>query len=95
LWRAEFQMSSDFALALSNEMLWTALLISAPILGLSMLVGLLISLFQVVTQIQEMSLTFIPKIVVVGITLAALGPWMLNVLLTFSRSLIANIPQYL
>lgn len=88
-------MSSDFALALSNEMLWTALLISAPVLGLSMLVGLLISLFQVVTQIQEMSLTFIPKIVVVGITLAVLGPWMLNVLLTFSKSLIANIPQYL
>lgn len=87
-------MSSDFALALSNEMLWTALLISAPILGLSMLVGLLISIFQVVTQIQEMSLTFVPKIITVALALIAFGPWMLRSLVTFSRGMIANIPLY-
>lgn len=87
-------MTPDFALALTDELLWTAMLISGPILGLSMLVGLLISIFQVVTQIQEMSLTFIPKIVTVALTLIAFGPWMLGVLLKFSRGLIANIPIY-
>lgn len=87
-------MTSDFALALTDEMLWTALMISAPILGLSMLVGLLISIFQVVTQIQEMSLTFVPKIVTVALALIAFGPWMLRSLLAFATSLIGNIPLY-
>lgn len=87
-------MSPDFALALSNEMLWTAIMLAAPVLGLSMLVGLLISIFQVVTQIQEMSLTFVPKILTAALTLIAFGPWMLSVLLEFSRSVIANIPMY-
>ena len=87
-------MSSDFALALSSEMLWTAILIAAPVLGISMLVGLVISIFQAVTQIQEMSLTFIPKILAVALTLIAFGPWMLNKLLTFSATVIGNIPMY-
>lgn len=87
-------MSSDFALALSTEMLWTAILIAAPVLGLSMLVGLLISIFQVVTQIQEMSLTFVPKILTVAITLIVFGPWMLGKLLQFASTVIGNIPMY-
>lgn len=87
-------MTADLALALLNEMLWTAIWISAPVLGLSMLVGLLISIFQVVTQIQEMSLTFVPKIFTAAITLIALGPWMMSILITFSRSVIENIPMY-
>lgn len=87
-------MSSDLALALSTEMLWTAIFIAAPVLGLSMLVGLLISIFQVVTQIQEMSLTFVPKILTVAITLIVFGPWMLHKLLDFSATVIGNIPMY-
>ncbi len=87
-------MSSDFALALSSEMLWTAILVAAPVLGLSMLVGLVISIFQAVTQIQEMSLTFVPKILTVALTLMAFGPWMLNKLLTFASTVIGNIPMY-
>ncbi len=87
-------MTSDFALALSSEMLWTAVLISAPVLGLSMLVGLLISIVQVVTQIQEMSLTFVPKILAAVVTLFVFGPWMLGKLLQFSSTLIGNIPAY-
>jgi flagellar biosynthetic protein FliQ len=78
-----------------RELLLTTLLIGAPILGLSMLVGLLISILQVVTQVQEMSLTFIvPKIVTVGLTLLAFGPWMLKKLLAFSTTVIANAPGY-
>lgn len=87
-------MTSDFALALTTEMLWTAVLISAPVLGFSMLVGLLISILQVVTQIQEMSLTFVPKMAAVVVTLVVFGPWMLGKLLHFSSTLIANIPSY-
>jgi flagellar biosynthetic protein FliQ len=87
-------MGSDFALALSSEMLWAAMLISAPVLGLSMLVGLIISVIQVITQIQDMSLSFVPKILAVIITLFAFGPWMLNKLIQFSSTLIANIPLY-
>jgi len=87
-------MNSDFALALSSEMLWAAMLICAPVLGLSMLVGLIISIIQVITQIQDMSLSFVPKILAVIITLFAFGPWMLNKLIQFSSTLIANIPLY-
>lgn len=88
------KVSSDLALALTNEMLWTAILMAAPVLGLSMLVGLIISIFQVVTQIQEMSLTFVPKILVVAMTLIFFGSWMLQTLLRFATSTIANIPNY-
>jgi len=87
-------MSADFALVLTNDMLWTAILLAAPVLGLSMLVGLLVSIFQVVTQIQEMSLTFIPKILTVAFTIIVFGSWMLSVLVNYSRSLIANIPNF-
>jgi flagellar biosynthetic protein FliQ len=76
------------------DMLWSALLISAPILGLTMLVGLLVSILQVVTQIQEMSLSFIPKIVTVVVVMVVFGPWMLKKLLQFSAGVIGNIPLY-
>jgi len=87
-------MSPDFALALSNHMLWTAVLISAPVLGLALLVGLIVSIFQVVTQIQEMSLTFIPKIITVALTLIVFGPWMLRTLIEYAHNVIGNIPAY-
>lgn len=87
-------MSTDLALTLSNQMIWVALTIAGPILGLSMLVGLLISVVQVVTQIQEMSLTFVPKIFTVAFTLIALGSWMLNKLIIYTTNLYSNIPQY-
>lgn len=87
-------MTADFALVLGREMLWTALLVSAPVLVLSTLVGLVISVFQVVTQLQEMSLTFVPKLLTVVVTLIVLGPWMLKIVLDYSASMIRNIPQY-
>lgn len=87
-------MGSELALQLMGELLWTAVLVSAPILGLTMLVGLVISIFQVVTQIQEMSLTFIPKIITVVVTLVFFGPWMLRQLSQFATTLIGNIPAY-
>lgn len=87
-------MTSDFALGLVNEMLWTGILVAGPVLGLSMLVGVLISIFQVVTQIQEMSLTFVPKVLTVVLTIIVLGPWMMATLLRFAKSVISNIPLF-
>lgn len=86
-------MNADLALVLCTEMMWTAIKVCAPVLGLTMLVGLLVSIFQVVTQIQEMSLAFVPKLLTVAITLIAFGPWMLGVVLDFSRNMIASIPS--
>jgi len=87
-------MTSDFALAISADMLWTAILICDPVLGLTLIVGLLISIFQVVTQIQEMSLTFIPKMLTAALALIAFGPWMLKTLVEYAKTLIGNIPAY-
>lgn len=79
---------------LFSQLLWTAALVAAPVLLTTLVVGILVSVFQAVTQIQEMSLTFIPKLFAAGIVLVALGPWMLNRLLAYSTSLIAGIPRY-
>lgn len=87
-------MKSDLALQLLADILWNALLISAPLLGATLVVGLLVSILQVITQVQEMSLTYIPKIVTAIIVLVVCGPWMLKRLLAFSTSLIAGIPGY-
>ena len=88
-------MRSDFALQLMGELLWNAVLISAPLLGLTLVVGLLISLLQAVTQVQEMSLSFVPKLLSAVAVLVMFGPWMLKKLLLFSSTLIGNIPAYL
>jgi flagellar biosynthetic protein FliQ len=75
-------------------MLWTAILLALPVLGLSTLVGLLISIMQVITQVQDISLTFVPKMLTVALTMVAFGPWMIGVLVEFARTLIGNIPAY-
>ncbi|OZG74857.1 flagellar biosynthetic protein FliQ [Hahella sp. CCB-MM4] len=87
-------MTIDQAMQLTNDMLWAAIMISAPILGVAMVVGLVISIFQVITQIQEMTLTFVPKIAAVVVVLFILGPWMLATLTVFASTLIKNIPVY-
>lgn len=87
-------MNSDVVLQLSSQLLWNALLISAPVLGLTLLVGLVVSVLQVVTQVQDMSLTFIPKILSAVIALTVFGPWMLRTLLAYASNLISNIPSY-
>ncbi len=87
-------MTSDFAMVLGSEMLWTAIMIAAPVLLVSMVVGLLISILQVITQVQEISLTFVPKMIAVAISMILLGPWMLASAIEFSKGLISNIPLY-
>ena len=82
------------ALQLLADILWNALLISAPLLGATLIIGVLVSVLQVITQVQEMSLTYIPKIVTAVVVLVVCGPWMLKRLLAFSTALIAGIPGY-
>lgn len=88
-------MSPDIALHLLSDLLWSALLISAPLLVATLLIGVLVSILQVATQIQELSLTYIPKLVVAVLVLVSAGPWMLKRLLAYSTAIITNIPTYL
>ncbi len=88
-------MHADFALKMVSDLLWTGLLISLPILGLTMIVGLVISIVQVVTQIQEASITFVPKIFTAGFALIYFGPWMLGKLSQFATQLWVGIPAML
>lgn len=76
-------------------MLFAGVVIAAPLLLITMVVGILVSILQVVTQIQEVSLSFIPKLLSVVLVLSLFGPWMLKKLVNYSASVIANIPAYL
>lgn len=85
-------MHADLALKMMSELFWTGLTVCLPLLGLTMLVGLLVSTLQVVTQVQEMSLTFVPKLLTAGIVLILAGPWMLRTLTQFAIQLWSGIP---
>jgi flagellar biosynthesis protein FliQ len=87
-------VTADFATQLLGQTLFMAVIIAGPVLLITMGVGLLISLFQVITQLQEMTLTFVPKLIAVVAALVLLGPWMLKKLLGFASVLIGNIPTY-
>lgn len=85
-------MSTDLALMLTSRMLWTTVLVAAPPLLAALIVGLLISVFQVVTQIQEMSLTFVPKLLAVVAVLVLGGPWLVRQMTGFASAVIGGIP---
>ncbi len=86
-------MYQDIVLGIAHEAVVTVLLVSAPILGVALITGLAISILQATTQIQEMTLVFVPKIVAVLLVVIIFGPWMLNILTTFMISLYSAIPQ--
>lgn len=86
-------MTPDYALSLAQEALKVALLVGAPILGLGLVTGLLVSLFQATTQINEASLQFLPKILAAVIGLVLFGPWMLTTLVDFARRMITLLPE--
>ena len=87
-------LGSGLALALTSDTLWTAILLAAPIIGITTLVGLAVSVLQVVTQVQESSLTFVPKLIAAAAVLLVLGGWMLSTLAQFAARLISNIPAW-
>ena len=86
-------MHADLALRMLGDLFWTGMLVCLPVLGLTMLVGLLVSVLQVVTQIQEMSLTFVPKLVTAAVSLVVFGPWILRTLTSFTTRLWSGIPD--
>jgi len=85
-------MTPDFVTYVARETLITVLYIAGPLLGTTLLVGLAVGIFQAVTSIQEMTLTFIPKMAVVAIMLIILTPWFLDVLVRFTQEIIYQIP---
>jgi flagellar biosynthesis protein FliQ len=86
-------MTQDQAVNLMNQMLWQCMIIAGPILASILIVGLLISIFQATTQLQEMTLSYVPKMVVAGLLLIMLGPWMIGRLTQFAISTIRLIPS--
>jgi flagellar biosynthetic protein FliQ len=88
-------MTQEFVVGLARQAIELTLLLSLPMLGLGLVVGLMVSIFQAVTQIQEMTLTFVPKIVAVLLGLLISFPWLMNKLLGFTRQLIEEIPNYI
>ena len=87
-------MSPDLVTQLARDAIEVTLYLALPILGIGLIVGLLVSLFQAVTQIQEVTLVFVPKIVVVLVSLLFLSPWMMQKMMHYTEQLIINLPQY-
>ena len=86
-------MTSQFVLTMGRDALTLLLMISMPVLGVVMAVGLLVSIFQAVTQIHEATLAFVPKLVAAVVVFAIAGPWMLTTLVDFLRRTIEAIPS--
>jgi len=87
-------MSQNDVLYMAKEALMTGLLVSAPILGACLLVGLTVSIFQAMTQIQEQTLTFVPKILAVVAVLVVGGSWMLDILTNFTINLFSQLATF-
>lgn len=85
-------MGTDHAIYLLNEMVWNALMVAAPILLVTLFVGLLVSVFQVTTQLQDITLSYVPKILATAFLLIGLGPWMIGRVASFTNSLYQIIP---
>jgi flagellar biosynthetic protein FliQ len=80
------------AVDLAREALWISFLVAAPILGTGILVGLVISFLQALTQIQDQAIAFVPKLLAVGVSFAVTLPWVLSVLLEYSERLLGHFP---
>lgn len=86
-------MSGDMAIQIGRDALMMVMLVSAPMLGLGLVIGVLVSIFQATTQIQEQTLAFIPKILAVFVAVLVFGPWMLSLMVDYTRMLFLNLPQ--
>jgi flagellar biosynthesis protein FliQ len=88
-------MTPEFVVNFAQEAIKVTILVSMPMLVLGLIVGLAISIFQAVTQIQEMTLTFVPKILIVLVALLVFASWMLEQLMNFTTTTINQIPFYI
>ncbi len=87
-------MTPEFVTEIVQRTIEISVLLSAPVLVSSLAIGLVVSLFQAVTQINEATLTFLPKILVAGLALAFFFPWMLSVIVGFTSDILTNFPNY-
>ena len=88
-------MTKTFIVEFAMESIKTALLLSAPMLGFGLITGLAVSIFQAVTSIQELTLTFTPKILAVFFSLILFFPWLLQLMLSFTSKILINFPDYI
>lgn len=88
-------MSPDDVLEIGNDALWMTMLVAAPILLTALAIGLVVGIVQAATQIQEMTLSFIPKLLGVAAVLLLAGPWMITVMTDWFRELVLGIPALL
>ena len=86
-------MNETQALELARRAILLSLQLTLPILTLSLIIGVVVSLFQAVTQIQEQTLTFVPKLIVISLALIVAGPWMLHTLVQFTSTMFASLPH--
>ena len=87
-------MPPDFAIGFGRQAIELTLMMALPMLGVGLAVGVVVSIIQAATQIQEMTLSFIPKIVCMFLALLLALPWIMDQILTFTRGVLMNIPQY-
>jgi len=85
-------MTTDTVVHLALEALTVTLKVAGPVLLVALVIGLAVSVFQAITQIQELTLAFIPKIIAVGVVIAFAGPWMLDQMIAWTRELLSGIP---
>lgn len=85
-------MTPEFVTSFFLESIKTAIMLAAPMLSVGLLAGVMVSMFQAVTQINEMTLVFVPKMLSVALALLVFFPWMLKIIVTFTENLIINIP---
>ncbi|MDJ0918687.1 MAG: flagellar biosynthesis protein FliQ [Woeseiaceae bacterium] len=86
-------MTPEVVTSIGEQALWVTILLAAPLLGSALAVGLLIGMFQAATQINEMTLSFIPKLLILVMALIVAGPWMLALIINFTRQLMEQIPS--
>ncbi len=85
-------MSGDMAIQLGRNALAMVMMVAAPMLVLGLLVGIMVSIFQATTQIQEQTLVFIPKIIAVFVAILVFGPWMLSIMVDYTKEIFMNLP---
>ena len=87
-------ITQDAVLDIARDAIFTIVIVSAPLLLISLIVGLIISIFQTVTSIQEQTLTFVPKILAVFLSMMLFGSWMMNTMIEFMQTLWSNFSYY-
>lgn len=88
-------MTPEFVVGFARQSIELALMISLPMLGIGLIVGVAVSIIQAATQIQEMTLSFIPKIVSIFVALLVSFPWIMDKMITFTQNVFLNIPNYI